>query len=473
MSERYKILAGGRWVSTPDESEVVNPFDGSIAGVTYLAGAEELESALAAAAGSFGRLKAMASHERAAILRRVVAGIGERAEELARTICVESGKPIREARGEVGRAQNTFEIAAEESKRLGGEVMPLDIMPGNDGRFAIIRRFPIGVVLGITPFNFPLNLVAHKVATAMARGNPIIIKPAPKTPITALKLAQIIEGAGWPSGALSVVPCTNENAQKLFLDERVKKLSFTGSAKVGWMLKAMAGRKKVTLELGGNAGVIVHSDADVREAAERCVLGAFSNAGQICISVQRIFVQKDIYEDFKKALLERTAKIKMGDPLDDQTILGPMIEQAAAERTEEWVREAVSGGARVLAGGGRNGAFFEPTVLENTTSSMKVCGEEVFAPLVSLVPYGTFDTALELVNSGFYGLQAGVFTGDMRRIMQAYDRLDVGGVVAGDIPTYRADNMPYGGVKMSGEGREGVRYAIEEMTELKLLALRK
>ncbi len=473
MAERYQILAGGRWLSTPDESEVRNPFDGSAAGVTYLAGPAELESALAAAAGSFAGLKAMSSYERAAVLRRVVEGIGERAEELARTICVESGKPIREARGEVCRAQNTFEIAAEEAKRLGGEVMPLDIMPGNDGRFAIIRRFPVGVVLGITPFNFPLNLVAHKVAPAMACGNPIIIKPAPATPITALKLAQIIEAAGWPSGALSVVPCTNENAQNLFLDERVKKLSFTGSAKVGWMLKAMAGRKKVTLELGGNAGVIVHSDADVMEAAERCALGAFSNAGQICISVQRIFVQKDIYESFKDALLVCTAKIRMGDPLDDKTTLGPMIEQAAAERTEEWVKEAVSGGAVVLAGGRRNGAFFEPTVLEKTTPSMKVCGEEVFAPLVSLVPYGSFDTALELVNSGNWGLQAGVFTNDMRRIMRAYDRLDVGGVVAGDIPAYRADNMPYGGVKMSGFGREGVRYAIEEMTELKLLALKK
>ncbi len=471
MAKRHRILVGARWTETAEELAVKSPYDGSTVGVTFLAGPAELDEAVAAAAASFPLLKAMTSYERAEALRKVAEGIGERAAELARTICLEAGKPIRDARGEVKRAQNTFRIASEESKRLGGEVLPLDIMPGSEGRFAVIRRFPIGVVLGITPFNFPLNLVAHKVAPAMACSNPIIIKPAPKTPLTALILAEIIEKA-WVTGAISVVPCSNENAQKLFLDERIRKLSFTGSANVGWMLKSMAGRKKVTLELGGNAGVIIHNDADVEQAAGRCAQGAFAYAGQICISVQRIFVQKDVFERFRDAFLESCAKLKQGDPLDETTDLGPMIEEAAAVRTEQWVKEAVSEGAVILAGGKRNKSFFEPTVLTNTRPSMKVCGEEVFAPLVNIEPYGSFEEAVERVNNGNWGLQAGVFTNDMRRIFHAYERIEAGGVVVNDIPTYRADNMPYGGVKMSGFGREGVRYAMEEMTELKALVVK-
>jgi len=317
-----------------------------------------------------------------------------------------------------------------------------------------------------------LNLVAHKVAPAMASGNPIILKPAQKTPLSALLLGEIVTAAGWPAGGLNVVVTTNEDAEKLFADERVKKLTFTGSAHVGWMLKNRAGAKKVTLELGGNAGAVVHEDADIETAAKRCVAGAFAYSGQVCISVQRIYAHRPVFERFKKLFLEHCSRLKSGDPLDETTDMGPMIDEAAAARTDEWVQEAVAGGARVLTGGDRKGGYYPPTVLTGTIHSMKVCCEELFAPVAVLEPYETFEEAIDSVNAGPYGLQAGVFTKDMSRIFYAYETLEVGGVVVNDIPTFRVDNMPYGGVKMSGFGREGVRYAIEEMTELKLLALK-
>ncbi|MBI5559936.1 MAG: aldehyde dehydrogenase family protein, partial [Deltaproteobacteria bacterium] len=330
---------------------------------------------------------------------------------------------------------------------------------------------PVGPVLAITPFNFPLNLVAHKAAPSMACGNPVIVKPASKTPLTALILGEIITEAGWPEGGVSVVPCENALAEKMVVDERIKKLSFTGSASVGWRLKGMAGGKKVTLELGGNAGVIVDEDSDVESAAKRCVAGAFSYAGQICISVQRIYVHKNIFERFKETFLENEGALRLGDPLDEETDVGPMIEEAALKRTEAWVKEAVQEGAMVLAGGMRKGNFFLPTVLTGTRPSMKVCSDEVFAPVTTLEAFDRFEEAVDRVNSSLYGLQAGIFTNDIKKVFYAFEKLDVGGVIAGDIPTYRADNMPYGGVKMSGFGREGVRYAIEEMTERKILVL--
>jgi glyceraldehyde-3-phosphate dehydrogenase (NADP+) len=472
MSRKFKILVGGEWKTTPRELKVLNPYDESIVGVTYSGGGKELKEAVDAAAKAFETLRGMPAYERAGVIGRVVKGINGRAEELAETIAREAGKPIRDARAEVGRAANTFQIAAEESKRLGGEVLPLDIYPGSEGRTGIIRRFPVGVVLGISPFNFPLNLVAHKVAPAMACANPVIIKPASKTPLSALLLGEIITEAGWPRGGISVVPCSGKDAEKLLDDDRVKKLTFTGSAAVGWKLKARSGPRRVTLELGGNAGVIVHDDADLEFAARRCTVGSFSYAGQICISVQRIYVQRGVFEKFKELYLKEVAALKLGDPMDESTDVGPMIESKALDKTEEWVKEAVAGGAKLLTGGSRRGSFFEPTVLTGTKPSMKVCGEEVFAPVVTLEPYDGFEEAVEKVNAGLYGLQAGVFTKDIDKIFYAYERLEVGGVVANDIPTFRVDNMPYGGVKMSGFGREGVRYAIEEMTELKLLALK-
>ncbi|MFQ5466388.1 MAG: aldehyde dehydrogenase family protein, partial [Thermodesulfobacteriota bacterium] len=416
MAREYKILVGGTWKTTGNTLDVVSPYSGEPVGRTFIGGEAELEEALAAADALRGELRAMPAYEKAAIIEKVAEGIGDRAEELARTISGEAGKPIRDARGEVGRAQGTFRLAAEEAKRLGGEVIPLDIAPGSEGRFGIVRRFPVGTVLGISPFNFPLNLVAHKVAPAMACGNPIIIKPASKTPLSALLLGEIITAAGWPAGGVSVVPAPGASAERLLADDRVKKLTFTGSAAVGWRLKERAGHRRVTLELGGNAGVIVHGDADLELAAKRCTVGAFAYAGQVCISVQRIYVERTVFEEFKRLYLDACSALRSGDPLDDTTDIGPMIEEQAAVRTEAWVKEALSGGAELLLGGRRSGAFFEPTVLTGTQPSMKVCGEEVFAPVASLEPYDTFEEAVAEVNRGLYGLQAGVFTRDSGRV---------------------------------------------------------
>jgi acyl-CoA reductase-like NAD-dependent aldehyde dehydrogenase len=470
MAKEYKLLIGGERVKTSTPLPVNNPADGSLVGMSWLAGPGELDAAVGAAASSFDGLRRMPSFKKAEAIARVSAGIGERAEELARTLALEAGKPIKDARTEVSRTQSTFRIASEEATRLGGEVLPLDISPGSEGRFGIVRRFPVGTVLGISPFNFPLNLVAHKVAPAMACGNPIVLKPAEKTPLSALILGEIITDAGWPAGGVNVVPATGIETQKLLGDDRIKKLSFTGSAAVGWKIKERAGSRRVTLELGGNAGVIVHEDADLERAASRCTTGAFAYAGQVCISVQRIYVQRSVFKRFTELFVDAVGRLKVGDPLDETTDVGPMINEAAAIRTEEWVGEAIRGGAELMAGGKRDKSFFEPTVISGTTPEMKVCSSELFAPVVVLEPYDSFEAAVELVNSGEFGLQAGVFTRDMSRILYAYEQLEVGGVIAGDIPTYRVDNMPYGGVKQSGFGREGVKYAIEEMTELKLLA---
>lgn len=470
--KKYGFLSGGRWHTEGKETDVLSPFDGSLVAIVTLAGPKELKEAVNAAESAFETLKTIPSYKKAEIIGNVVAGLKRREEELARTIALEAGKPIKDSRVEVKRGQNTFQIALEEAKRLGGEVMPLDLFPGAEGRFGIVRRFPIGPVLGISPFNFPLNLVAHKVAPAMASSNPVIIKPATKTPLSALILGEIITEAGWPEGGVNVVPAMGADVEELFQDSRIKKLTFTGSAEVGWRLKGKAGDKKVTLELGGNAGVIVHDDSDIAHSAKRCTTGSFSFAGQICISVQRIYVQKNVFERFREEFLKNVRSLKLGDPLDETTDIGPMIEEGALARTEEWVKEAVRDGAKVLSGGVRRGVFFEPTVLTNTRPSMKVCSEEVFAPVVTLEPYERFEDAVEEVNRGLYGLQAGVFTRDMQRVFYAFDRLNVGGVIVNDIPTFRVDNMPYGGVKMSGFGREGVRFAIEEMTEIKVLAVK-
>lgn len=472
MAKEYRILINGKWRTTDRELKVTNPYDNSVVGVTWLGGEKELDEAADAASLAFETIKGYPSYRKAEILQKVVQGLKDRQEELARTITLEAGKPINDSRGEVKRAQITFQIALEEARRQEGTVLPLDLMPGAEGRTGIVRRFPIGPVLGITPFNFPLNLVAHKIAPAMACGNPIILKPASKTPLSAIILGEIITGAGWPDGGVNIVPSSGRDAERLLSDERIKKISFTGSAQVGWRLKTNAGRKKITLELGGNAGVIVHDDADIEYAAKRCATGAFSYAGQICISVQRIYVQKDIFEKFKGIYIENCRNLKLGDPLDESTNVGPMIEEEAAVRTGAWVDEAIKDGAKLLLGGKRSGNLFEPTVLTNTRRSMKVCGEEVFAPVVTLEPYSSFGDAVGEVNSGLYGLQAGVFTRDIGRIFYAYERLDVGGVIVNDVPTFRVDSMPYGGVKMSGFGREGLRYAIEEMTELRILAIK-
>jgi acyl-CoA reductase-like NAD-dependent aldehyde dehydrogenase len=467
----HALVLGGERVETGDTVEIRSPFDGAPVAVVHRAGPQEVEDAIARAVAAFELTRHLPSWRRAEILDRIAAGIVERCDELARTIALEAGKPIRAARTEAERAAFTFSVAAEESKRIYGEIVPLDWLPGNEGRTAHIRRVPLGPIAGITPFNFPLNLVAHKVAPALAAGNPIVLRPASQTPLASLKLAEIVLEAGWPADGIAVVPCSTEVARPLVEDDRIKLLTFTGSPEVGWGLKSRAGRKRVTLELGGNAAVIVNADADVDYAAERVAWGGFVYAGQTCISVQRVFVHESVYAEFAQKLLSRVAALRVGDPLDEDTDVGPLIDLAAAERVEEWIEEAVAKGAEVLAGGARSGALWEPTVLAGLQESMRVSCEEVFAPVVGLTPFADVRAAIDAAGRSRFGLQAGIFTNDMRVVEEAFDRLDVGGIMINDVSTFRIDHMPYGGVKSSGLGREGLRYAIEEMTELKLLTL--
>jgi acyl-CoA reductase-like NAD-dependent aldehyde dehydrogenase len=470
-AKNWGFFLDGNWLTEGEPFEVLSPFDRSVVGTAYRATAAHAEAAVQAAQRAFETTRKMASHERQRILRAMSEGVRVRHEEFARLIALEAGKPIKTAREETDRAVFTFAVAAEEATRIGGEWIPLDWQAGTSGRAAILRRFSLGPILAITPFNFPLNLVAHKLAPAIAAGCTVVLKPAPQTPLTSLLLAEVIEDAGLPVGALNVLPLAIPEAERLVTDDRLKMLTFTGSGPVGWALKQKAGKKKVTLELGGNAGVIVHSDWDAEDAARRCVLGGFSYAGQSCISVQRIYVQRGIYEKFLAALVAGVKKLKTGDPLDDSTDVGPMISEDAARRAAAWIEEAVAAGAKLETGGERRGSILEPTVLTNTRQEMKVSCEEVFAPVVSVEPYDDFADAVRRVNDSPYGLQAGVFTRDTKLLFTAFEELEVGGVIAGDMSSFRIDHMPYGGVKESGTGREGLRYAIEEMTEPRLLVL--
>jgi acyl-CoA reductase-like NAD-dependent aldehyde dehydrogenase len=467
----HGFLVDGRWIEEGDLVEVKAPYDGSVIGRIYQGRRQHAEAAIAAAVKAFGTTRRLPAFERQRMLRRVAEGIAQRKEEFSRTLCQEAGKPIKAARTEVERAIFTFTVAAEESTRIYGEYLPLDWQEFTAGRWGIVKRFPLGPIAGITPFNFPLNLVAHKVAPAIAAGCPMVLKPAPQTPLTSLLLGEVVQHSGWPDGALNILPLSNEDASALVTDERLKMISFTGSAAVGWQIKKNAGKKKVLLELGGNAGVIVHKDADLEYAAERCVAGGFGYAGQTCISVQRILVEHSAYGKFMDLFLAGVKKLNIGDPLDDSTDVGPLIRESDAVRAADWVQEAVRGGARLLCGGNRKGSMLEPTVLTGTKPDMKVNCQEVFAPVVTVEPYTDFNEALRQINSSAYGLQAGIFTRDAKLMFQAFDELEVGGLLAGDVPSFRIDHMPYGGVKDSGLGREGLRYAIEEMTEPKLLVM--
>ena len=465
----YGCYIAGDWRETGDAVEVRSPFDESLVAIIHRAGPREIEEAIAKATAAFQVTRKMPTWKRADVLEKISAGIAARREELAQTIALEAGKPIRTARLEVDRAVFTFKVAAEETKRVYGEVVALDWIPGNDGREAQVRRVPLGPVVGITPFNFPINLVAHKVAPAFAAGDSVVIRPASQTPVSSLKLAEIIAASGWPAEAFSVVPSTTKDAGPLIEDERIKLLTFTGSPAVGWGLKTKAGRKRVTLELGGNAGVIVHSDADWKYAAERIAWGGFSYAGQSCISVQRVYVHDSIYGQFEEELVRRVKALKYGDPLDDATDVGPVIDQGAADRVAEWVAEAQQQGAKLLTGGSRSGNLWEPTVLADIKPEMRVSCQEAFAPLVGLYRYSDIQQAIASVDDSDFGLQAGLFTQNLGVVKQAFDDIDVGGLMINDVPTFRIDHMPYGGVKQSGFGREGLRYAMEEMSELKLL----
>ena len=465
------FLLAGQWTKDGQRIEVSSPFDGRIVGTTWNAKRDHLERAIAAAAKSFSEVRQLAAYERKNVLFKVAAAIRENSDAFVRLMALEAGKPVKAAKVEVERAVLTFTTAAEEAVRIYGEYLPLDFIPGTEGRWSIVRRFPVGPIAAITPFNFPLNLVAHKMAPAMAVGCPVVLKPAPQTPFCALLLARLILDAGWPASALSVLPLSNDDAAVLVADDRIKLLSFTGSAAVGWQLKRNTGKKRVVLELGGNAAVVVHKDGPIEQAVERCVSGAFSYAGQSCISVQRILVHADIFDEFTAKMVEGAGRLRVGNPSEEATDVGPMIRASDVERVQQWVKEAVTAGAKLLCGGKATGSLLAPTLLSATTSQMKVNCEEIFAPVGTIEPFEDFEAALDLVNGSRYGLQAGLFTHDAKLIFRAFEKLDVGGVIVGDVPTFRVDPMPYGGVKDSGLGREGIRYAMEELTERKLLVM--
>ncbi len=463
----------GKEHRTGTRLQVRAPFDQSVISDVWQATWTDAQQAVAAAVSGFARTADLGSWERQNILTTVAARLQAEHERFAQTIMREAGKPITAARAEVDRAILTFRVAAEESTRMGGEVLPLDLLPSSAGRWGLSRRFPSGPVLAITPFNFPLNLVAHKLAPAIACGCPVILKPAPQTPLSSWLLVHAILEAGWPAEALAFLPLGNEDTSRLVAeDDRIRVVSFTGSARVGWELKSQAKKKRVLLELGGNAAMIVHNDwPDLEGAAQSAVKGGFGYSGPSCISVQRVVVQQSIFKPFCDAVLSQVEKLQVGDPALDSTDVGPLIRESDAERVETWIDEAIRGGATPLTGGKRNGQMIRPTVLTGTCSTMKVSDEEIFGPVITIEPYENFADATAAVNASRYGLQAGLLTRDAGLIQEAYRTLQVGALIVGDAPTWRLDSMPYGGVKDSGEGREGVRYAMEEMTEPRLLVM--
>ncbi len=465
----FAPLVGGQERETGDVYLVRSPYDGAPVAAVHRAGAAEIEAAIAAAAAAFETTRKLPSWQREQVLERVADLLAERKEELARTISLEGGKPIKHARLEADRASFAFRVAAEEAKRIYGEIVPLDWLPGNEGRIAHVHRVPLGPIAGITPFNFPLMLVAHKVAPALAAGNPIVLRPASQTPASSFHLARIVLEAGWPESGIAVVPSSTADAAPLVEDPRIRLLTFTGSPAVGWSLKGRVGRKRVTLELGGNAAVIVDRGADLGYAAERIAWGATVQSGQSCISVQRVYVHADVWGEFVPSLLERVGSLVAGDPLDEATDIGPLIDAAAVERVGEWLDEAREGGATVLAGGEREGSVWQATVLADVKEEMRVACQEVFAPVLGLLRFERVEDAIHAAGKSDFGLQAGLFTSDLAAVDYAFDELDVGGLMVNDVPTFRVDHMPYGGVKDSGSGREGLRYAIEEMTEMKLV----
>jgi len=471
LRESYPYYLANEAVSANTDLAVTNKYTGRVATRVARADPAALDRGIGRAAEAFEACRRMPSHARAAVLNHVVRRITERHEEIARVLAVEAGKPIHDARGEVTRAVDTFRIAGEEATRIYGQYMPLDISPRAQGYEGIWKRVPIGPCAMISPFNFPLNLAAHKIAPAIAAGCSWVLKPASYTPVGALILGEILAETELPEGAFSILPCGRDQADLLVTDERLKLLSFTGSSEVGWALKARAGKKKVALELGGNAACIVDRDVDPEYAVSRLMMGTFYQSGQSCISVQRVILHEDIYDEFKAKLAAAAATLKAGDPLDEDTFLGPLITEDDARRIESWVSQAVRRGARVVCGGKRHGSFYEATFVENVPDDEPLSCQEAFGPVATLEPFVSFEAACERVNRSVYGLQAGVFTRNLDRAFYAFNTLEVGGVVINDVPSFRVDNMPYGGVKDSGLGREGVRFAIEEMTEMRLLVL--
>ncbi len=469
--QHYPYFLAGQPAGGERELPVVNKYSGETVGRVALADATAVETAIAAAAAAADECRRLPAYARADVLQHVARRLAERREELARILAVEVGKPLRDARGEIGRAIDTFHFAAGEALRLRGEYLPLDISPRAAGYEGICRRFAVGPCALIVPFNFPVNLAAHKIAPAVAAGCPFVLKPASLTPISALLLGELLAETPWPRAGFSILPCGREAADPLVTDERIRLLSFTGSPAVGWELKRRAGRKKVVLELGGNAACVIAPDADLDYALPRVIMGAFCQSGQSCISVQRLLVHESIYADLVPRLVEAAQGLRGGDPLEEETFLGPLITEAEARRVESWVNAAAARGARVLCGGRRHGPMYEATLVEGVPDDEPLASDEVFGPVAVVEPYASFEEACRRVNASRYGLQAGVFTGDLHAAFYAFRELEVGGVVINDVPSFRVDHMPYGGVKDSGFGREGIRYAIEEMTELRLLVL--
>ena len=469
MNKTYDILIGNELTKGTSVIPVVNPFTGEPFAEVCLADSVEIDKAINLAEEAFKKTRVLPSYQRSRICAEVASGIQDRSDEFSKIIAQESGKPLIYARAEVARSVSTFEIASQEALRLDGEMLTLDITESAHGKAGLTRRFPIGPIAGISPFNFPLNLVAHKVAPALACGNPIIIKPASSTPLTALLLGEIVQNTQAIEGSLSVLPCTSKNATPLVEDPRLKMVTFTGSPNVGWDIKKRAGRKKVVLELGGNAGVIVEPDAEIDLAAKKIAFGAFVYSGQVCISIQRVYIHASKYDDFLESLISETQAFRPGDPLDEKVTMGPMIDLENAERIESWVNEAVAEGAKIQTGGKRDKSYYPPTILTNVNPNLPVACSEAFGPILIVNSYTNFNDAIKRVNNTDFGLQAGVFTNNMNKALGAFNQLDVGGVVINDIPTFRVDNMPYGGVKDSGFGREGIKYSLREMTEIKLL----
>jgi len=472
LAKSYPYYLANRPEAPNQALEVRDKFTGEVATRVALADAATVLRAVERAAQAAEPMRRLAAYERRDVLQHCVRRFEERAEELAQGLCIEAGKPIKDSRGEVTRLIDTFRIAAEESVRQHGEVMPLDIAPRARNYTGMWKRVPIGPCGFITPFNFPLNLAAHKIAPALAAGCPFVLKPASWTPVGALLIGEILAETNLPEGAFSILPCRSQDVAALVDDDRIKLLSFTGSPDVGWALKARAGKKRVLLELGGNAAVVVDEDADLDDAVQRIVFGAFYQSGQSCISVQRIFGHERIYDALRDKLVEATRKLVVGDPKDELTFIGPVISEEDARRLEDWVSAAVARGGRLLCGGSRRGALFEATLLEDVPRTESLCADEAFGPVAVLSRFTDFDAALDAVNDSVYGLQAGIFTRDLYKAMRAWDRLEVGGVMIGEVPSWRVDHMPYGGVKESGLGREGIRFAMEEMTEIRLLVVR-
>ncbi|HYZ91677.1 MAG TPA: aldehyde dehydrogenase family protein [Actinomycetota bacterium] len=464
------FLVAGEHVTSGETREVKNPYSGEVVDEISVASWGDVEKALGAADQAFESTRKQSAYDRSKVLLAAAGAIRMRAEELTRLIVAEGGKPYKNAKVEVARAASTLTWAGEEAKRFTGELIRLDTEEAARGRLGVVRKFPLGPVLGIAPFNFPLNLVCHKVGPALAAGNSIVVKPASATPLSGIALGEILVEAG-AAEAISVLTCSSQDAERAAQDDRIAKISFTGSTDVGWKLKGLVPRKKVTLELGGNAAVIVEPDADLDHAAERVAYGGFYQAGQSCISVQRVLIAKDVYDDFCDRLVPRVESLVVGDPNNEDTDVGPLIDSDALDRVDQWVQEALSGGAKALCGAKREDPCFLPTVLADVRPGMKVSCNEIFGPVVTVQPYASFDEALRIANETEYGLQAGVFTNDVQKAFLAQREIRVGGVIHNDVSAFRADQMPYGGVKSSGYGREGLRYAMDEMSETRILVL--